>query len=66
MRLLQPWCQANAGSCLFMMGQCYLVTGEGHKVRGQAGNTIDIAGELPSSFLSMGQVLYDNTPIVYT
>ncbi|XP_040265174.1 nuclear pore complex protein Nup160 [Bufo bufo] len=30
-RLLQPWCQVNAGSCLFMMGQCYLVTGEGHK-----------------------------------
>ncbi|CAJ0956067.1 unnamed protein product [Ranitomeya imitator] len=30
-RLLQPWCLVNAGSCLFMMGQCYLVTGEGHK-----------------------------------
>ncbi|XP_073515088.1 nuclear pore complex protein Nup160 isoform X1 [Phyllobates terribilis] len=30
-RLLQPWCQVSAGSCLFMMGQCYLVTGEGHK-----------------------------------
>ncbi|KAM4617495.1 nuclear pore complex protein Nup160 [Discoglossus pictus] len=30
-RLLQPWCQVNVGSCHFMMGQCYLVTGEGHK-----------------------------------
>ncbi|KAG9475798.1 hypothetical protein GDO78_003943 [Eleutherodactylus coqui] len=29
--LLQPWCQVSAGSCLFMLGQCYLVTGEGHK-----------------------------------
>ncbi|CAH2326036.1 Hypothetical predicted protein [Pelobates cultripes] len=30
-RLLQPWCQVNLGSCCFMMGQCYLVTGEGQK-----------------------------------
>ncbi|XP_075044180.1 nuclear pore complex protein Nup160 [Mixophyes fleayi] len=30
-RLLQPWCQVNFGSCHFMLGQCYLVTGEGHK-----------------------------------
>ncbi|MEE6499176.1 hypothetical protein FKM82_003349 [Ascaphus truei] len=30
-RLLQPWCQVNVGSAHFMMGQCYLVTGEGHK-----------------------------------
>ncbi|XP_053545274.1 nuclear pore complex protein Nup160 [Bombina bombina] len=29
--LLQPWCQVNVGSCHFMMAQCYLVTGEGHK-----------------------------------
>ncbi|XP_063800728.1 nuclear pore complex protein Nup160 isoform X2 [Pseudophryne corroboree] len=29
--LLQPWCQVNVGSCHFMMGQCYLVTGEGQK-----------------------------------
>uniref|UniRef100_A0A8B9EMS6 Nucleoporin 160 n=1 Tax=Anser cygnoides TaxID=8845 RepID=A0A8B9EMS6_ANSCY len=32
-RLLQPWCHVNMGSCCFMMGRCYLVMGEGHKVR---------------------------------
>ncbi|XP_029438431.1 nuclear pore complex protein Nup160 [Rhinatrema bivittatum] len=30
-RLLQSWCQVNVGSCCFVLGQCYLVTGEGHK-----------------------------------
>uniref|UniRef100_A0A8C3PTL4 Nucleoporin 160 n=1 Tax=Calidris pygmaea TaxID=425635 RepID=A0A8C3PTL4_9CHAR len=30
-RLLQPWCHVNMGSCSFMMGRCYLVMGEGHK-----------------------------------
>uniref|UniRef100_A0A8C9EK46 Nucleoporin 160 n=1 Tax=Pavo cristatus TaxID=9049 RepID=A0A8C9EK46_PAVCR len=30
-RLLQPWCHVNMGSCCFMMGRCYLVMGEGHK-----------------------------------
>ncbi|XP_052552283.1 nuclear pore complex protein Nup160 [Tympanuchus pallidicinctus] len=30
-RLLQPWCHVNVGSCCFMMGRCYLVMGEGHK-----------------------------------
>ncbi|XP_069479189.1 nuclear pore complex protein Nup160 [Ambystoma mexicanum] len=30
-RLVQPWCQVNVGSCRFVMGQCYLITGEGHK-----------------------------------
>uniref|UniRef100_A0A8C5QNX6 Nucleoporin 160 n=1 Tax=Leptobrachium leishanense TaxID=445787 RepID=A0A8C5QNX6_9ANUR len=29
--LVQPCCQVNVGSCNFMMGQCYLVTGEGYK-----------------------------------
>uniref|UniRef100_A0A8D0GAA3 Nucleoporin 160 n=1 Tax=Sphenodon punctatus TaxID=8508 RepID=A0A8D0GAA3_SPHPU len=31
-RLLQPWCHTNVGSYCFMMGRCYLVIGEGHKV----------------------------------
>ncbi|XP_043938685.1 nuclear pore complex protein Nup160 [Protopterus annectens] len=31
LRLLQPWCDVNMGSCSFMMGQCNLVMGEGHK-----------------------------------
>ncbi|XP_048463199.1 nuclear pore complex protein Nup160 isoform X2 [Rhincodon typus] len=30
-RLLQPWCEVNVGSRRFVLGQCYLVTGEGHK-----------------------------------
>ncbi|NWY07888.1 NU160 protein, partial [Nothoprocta ornata] len=30
-RLLQPWCHVNMGSCCFMMGRCHLVIGEGHK-----------------------------------
>ncbi|XP_032138374.1 nuclear pore complex protein Nup160 [Sapajus apella] len=30
-QLLQPWCQVNVGSCRFMLGRCYLVTGEGQK-----------------------------------
>uniref|UniRef100_A0A6I8QZ96 Nucleoporin 160kDa n=1 Tax=Xenopus tropicalis TaxID=8364 RepID=A0A6I8QZ96_XENTR len=30
-RLLLPWCQVNVGSCHFMLAQCYLVAGEGHK-----------------------------------
>ncbi|XP_026563734.1 nuclear pore complex protein Nup160 isoform X2 [Pseudonaja textilis] len=30
-RLLEPWCHVNVGSCRFMMGHCYLVTGEHHK-----------------------------------
>ncbi|XP_067406756.1 nuclear pore complex protein Nup160 isoform X2 [Emydura macquarii macquarii] len=30
-RLLQPWCHVNVGSCRFLMGRCYLVIGEGHK-----------------------------------
>ncbi|ETE72717.1 Nuclear pore complex protein, partial [Ophiophagus hannah] len=30
-RLLEPWCHVNVGSCRFMMGHCYLVTGEEHK-----------------------------------
>ncbi|XP_075784987.1 nuclear pore complex protein Nup160 [Pelodiscus sinensis] len=30
-RLLQPWCHVNVGSCRFLMGRCYLVMGEGHK-----------------------------------
>ncbi|XP_062972887.1 nuclear pore complex protein Nup160 [Elgaria multicarinata webbii] len=30
-RLLEPWCNVNVGSCCFMMGRCYLVMGEGHK-----------------------------------
>ncbi|KAG2462145.1 nuclear pore complex protein Nup160 [Polypterus senegalus] len=30
-RLISPWCQVNVGSCRFMLGQCYLATGEGHK-----------------------------------
>ncbi|EPQ10536.1 Nuclear pore complex protein Nup160 [Myotis brandtii] len=29
--LLHPWCQVNVGSCRFMLGRCYLVTGEGQK-----------------------------------
>ncbi|XP_011818951.1 PREDICTED: nuclear pore complex protein Nup160 [Colobus angolensis palliatus] len=28
---LHPWCQVNVGSCRFMLGRCYLVTGEGQK-----------------------------------
>ncbi|KAL7991905.1 hypothetical protein Chor_016161 [Crotalus horridus] len=30
-RLLEPWCHVNVGSCRFMMAHCYLVTGEEHK-----------------------------------
>ncbi|XP_020647772.3 nuclear pore complex protein Nup160 isoform X1 [Pogona vitticeps] len=30
-RLLEPWCHVNVGSCRFMMGRCFLVMGEGHK-----------------------------------
>ncbi|KAJ8402930.1 hypothetical protein AAFF_G00362440 [Aldrovandia affinis] len=30
-RLIAPWCQVNVGSCRFVLGQCYLATGEGHK-----------------------------------
>ncbi|KAJ8344194.1 hypothetical protein SKAU_G00315230 [Synaphobranchus kaupii] len=30
-RLIAPWCQVNMGSCRFVLGQCYLATGEGHK-----------------------------------
>uniref|UniRef100_A0A8C5ZNV9 Nucleoporin 160 n=1 Tax=Marmota marmota marmota TaxID=9994 RepID=A0A8C5ZNV9_MARMA len=30
-QLLHPWCQVNVGSCRFMLGRCYLVTGEGQK-----------------------------------
>ncbi|XP_046890933.1 nuclear pore complex protein Nup160 [Hypomesus transpacificus] len=30
-RLIQPWCQVNMGSCSFMLGQCYLANGEGQK-----------------------------------
>ncbi|XP_037694406.1 nuclear pore complex protein Nup160 [Choloepus didactylus] len=30
-QLLQPWCQVNVGSCRFMLGRCYLITGEGQK-----------------------------------
>uniref|UniRef100_H3BIC0 Nucleoporin 160 n=1 Tax=Latimeria chalumnae TaxID=7897 RepID=H3BIC0_LATCH len=30
-RLLQPWCQVNVGSCRFVLGQCYLVMGESQK-----------------------------------
>ncbi|KAK7883821.1 hypothetical protein WMY93_026944 [Mugilogobius chulae] len=30
-RLVGPWCQVNIGSCRFMLGQCYLNTGEGQK-----------------------------------
>ncbi|XP_053741482.1 nuclear pore complex protein Nup160 [Synchiropus splendidus] len=30
-RLTSSWCQVNIGSCRFMLGQCYLANGEGHK-----------------------------------
>nr|XP_057932206.1 nuclear pore complex protein Nup160 [Doryrhamphus excisus] len=30
-RLVGPWCQVNIGSCRFMLAQCYLANGEGHK-----------------------------------
>ncbi|XP_072374893.1 nuclear pore complex protein Nup160 [Scyliorhinus torazame] len=30
-RLLQPWCEVNVGSRRFVLGQCYLSTGEGQK-----------------------------------
>nr|XP_048284257.1 nuclear pore complex protein Nup160 [Myodes glareolus] len=30
-QLLNPWCQVNVGSCRFMLGRCYLVTGEVQK-----------------------------------
>ncbi|XP_077374049.1 nuclear pore complex protein Nup160 [Festucalex cinctus] len=30
-RLISPWCQTNMGSCRFMLAQCYLANGEGHK-----------------------------------
>uniref|UniRef100_A0AAR2KR61 Nucleoporin 160 n=1 Tax=Pygocentrus nattereri TaxID=42514 RepID=A0AAR2KR61_PYGNA len=31
-RLIGPWCQANVGSCRFILGQAYLASGEGQKV----------------------------------
>ncbi|KAL7862786.1 hypothetical protein SRHO_G00117700 [Serrasalmus rhombeus] len=30
-RLIGPWCQANVGSCRFILGQAYLASGEGQK-----------------------------------
>uniref|UniRef100_A0A3Q2CWA9 Nucleoporin 160 n=1 Tax=Cyprinodon variegatus TaxID=28743 RepID=A0A3Q2CWA9_CYPVA len=30
-RLIGPWCQVNIGSCRFVLAQCYLANGEGHK-----------------------------------
>ncbi|KAL4622892.1 nuclear pore complex protein Nup160 [Arapaima gigas] len=30
-RLIRPWCQMNVGSCCFILGQCHLAAGEGHK-----------------------------------
>uniref|UniRef100_A0A4W4DTZ8 Nucleoporin 160 n=1 Tax=Electrophorus electricus TaxID=8005 RepID=A0A4W4DTZ8_ELEEL len=30
-RLIGPWCQANVGSCRFVLGQAYLASGEGQK-----------------------------------
>ncbi|XP_060784508.1 nuclear pore complex protein Nup160 isoform X1 [Neoarius graeffei] len=30
-RLIGPWCQANVGSCRFVLGQAYLACGEGQK-----------------------------------
>ncbi|KAM9377512.1 nuclear pore complex protein Nup160 isoform 2-T2 [Pholidichthys leucotaenia] len=30
-RLIGPWCQVNIGSCRFMLGHCYLASGEGQK-----------------------------------
>uniref|UniRef100_A0A3B1IPV2 Nucleoporin 160 n=1 Tax=Astyanax mexicanus TaxID=7994 RepID=A0A3B1IPV2_ASTMX len=30
-RLIRPWCQANVGSCRFILGQAYLASGEGQK-----------------------------------
>ncbi|XP_066505753.1 nuclear pore complex protein Nup160 isoform X2 [Hoplias malabaricus] len=30
-RLIGPWCQANVGSCRFVLGQSYLACGEGQK-----------------------------------
>ncbi|XP_047451481.1 nuclear pore complex protein Nup160 [Mugil cephalus] len=30
-RLVGPWCQVNIGSCRFILGQCYLASGEGQK-----------------------------------
>ncbi|TRZ00171.1 hypothetical protein DNTS_020923, partial [Danionella cerebrum] len=30
-RLVGSWCQVNIGSCRFVLGQCYLVNGEGQK-----------------------------------
>ncbi|XP_057184920.1 nuclear pore complex protein Nup160 isoform X1 [Triplophysa rosa] len=30
-RLIEPWCQVNVGSCRFVLGQCYLANGEGQK-----------------------------------
>ncbi|XP_069751270.1 nuclear pore complex protein Nup160 isoform X2 [Narcine bancroftii] len=30
-RLLQPWCEVNVGSRRFVLGQCYLATGEEYK-----------------------------------
>lgn len=32
-RLIGPWCQANVGSCRFVLGQAYLACGEGQKVK---------------------------------
>ncbi|XP_061780964.2 nuclear pore complex protein Nup160 [Nerophis lumbriciformis] len=30
-RLIGPWCLVNIGSCRFLLAQCYLANGEGHK-----------------------------------
>uniref|UniRef100_A0A8C1TAN7 Nucleoporin 160 n=1 Tax=Cyprinus carpio TaxID=7962 RepID=A0A8C1TAN7_CYPCA len=32
-RLVGPWCQVNVGSYRFVLGHCYLASGEGQKVR---------------------------------
>uniref|UniRef100_A0A8V0ZYF5 Nucleoporin 160 n=1 Tax=Gallus gallus TaxID=9031 RepID=A0A8V0ZYF5_CHICK len=50
-RLLQPWCHVNMGSCCFMMGRCYLVMGEGHKVL----RLLDMVG-LPELVIQLASV----------
>uniref|UniRef100_A0A4W4DVH5 Nucleoporin 160 n=1 Tax=Electrophorus electricus TaxID=8005 RepID=A0A4W4DVH5_ELEEL len=37
-RLIGPWCQANVGSCRFVLGQAYLASGEGQKVKSHLHN----------------------------
>lgn len=32
-RLVGSWCQVNVGSYRFVLGHCYLASGEGQKVR---------------------------------